>query len=94
VQRAFAALAGDDHSAAALRAGGDGTETGGDEAGQQARSDRPGAPRGSQRPLKLPSAVLPGQQPAPGEQQQAAGGQEPGRETQEGLLDYLLGGGA
>jgi ABC-type transporter Mla subunit MlaD len=96
--RAVAARAGEDHSAQALQAkaassrGGDAgagarPRTAGDATGKNGRSDRPA--------LRLPSTVLPGQdatQPAP-EQPQAPRA-DPDREAQEGVLDYLLGGGA
>jgi virulence factor Mce-like protein len=100
VRRAFSAdAAGEDHSAQARRAA------------TQERTGRSGAkPRsaGSERALKLPSAVLPGQAPArpaapAAPAQPQGGGQAPATTTpsdpgaspaQEGLLDYLLGGGA
>ncbi|HEV3002249.1 MAG TPA: MlaD family protein, partial [Solirubrobacteraceae bacterium] len=100
VRRAFAALAGEDHSAAAMRGARDGEASAGASAPARegSRSDRPGGPRDSGRPLRLPSAVLPGQQPPPAEEPAAAdAGSQPApaaTETQEGLLDYLLGGGA
>jgi ABC-type transporter Mla subunit MlaD len=95
VRRAFAATAGEDRSAEAMGVSAERDAAGGAPAGDGSRSDRPGA-RGAQRPLKLPSAVLPGQDPAPAAPKgaQPNGGQSAERQTQEGLLDYLLGGGA
>ena len=92
--RAVAArAAGSDHSAQAMRGGtatgasGAGApRAGGDGTGKTGRSDRTA--------LTLPSAVLPGQdstRPAPPQQQAQA---DPEREAKEGMLDYLLGGGA
>jgi virulence factor Mce-like protein len=87
--RAVAARAGEDHSAEAMR--GQGSTSG---AGWSARTGSGG--RSGRPALRLPATVLPGQdstQPAPagaGEQPQP----DPEREAEEGLLDYLLGGGA
>ena len=88
VRRAFAArAAGEDHSAAAMR--GDAATT------RQAPARRSTASR-PKPALRMPKAVLPGQdtsgtkrwKPTAAQRRQAA------RETQDGLLDYLLGGGS
>jgi ABC-type transporter Mla subunit MlaD len=92
VRKAFAARAGEDHSAAAMRAkngdAGDQRETSSGEV-----DDGRGGARRSDRPLRLPTAVLPGQDatPPPDGAPARQGGAETA--TQEGLLDYLLGGG-
>jgi virulence factor Mce-like protein len=100
IRRTFAAKAGEDHSAEALR--------GDDGDGERSRTARTGKPRasgGQPAPLRLPSAVLPGEAPArppagdrpavtttqPSTATQPSGGASP---AQEGLLDYLLGDGA
>jgi phospholipid/cholesterol/gamma-HCH transport system substrate-binding protein len=99
IRTAFAAKAGEDHSAQALRAAdrggsGDGAKARGGRGGRSRR----GSARGGRPALQLPSAVLPGQDAsppagqAPDQPRPADGGSS--TQTQEGLLDYLLGGGA
>ena len=95
--RAVAARAGEDRSATAMRASaapaaGAGTASrSGDGTGKDGRSDRSAAGPA----LRLPSAVLPGQDPTqPAPVQPARAQADPEREAQEGMLDYLLGGGA
>jgi virulence factor Mce-like protein len=101
VKRAFASKLDDapgaDHSAAALSGGSD-TQGG----GQQPTPAKKSGGRSAAPALKLPSAVLPGQGPAPAPSGQAPAGRPPARTpsgdgttpAQEGLLDYLLGDGS
>ena len=96
VRKTFAAKAGEDRSAAAMRASrGEEPEetTGTGEAPAPDADDGRGGARRSDRPLRLPTAVLPGQDAVPAQQAPAATGEAADRATQEGLLDYLLGGG-
>ncbi|HEX8123622.1 MAG TPA: MlaD family protein [Solirubrobacteraceae bacterium] len=99
IRTAFMGKAGEDHSAQALRAKDNAGAADGSKArgGRGGRSRR-GSARGRRPALQLPSAVLPGQDASPPAQQPqdqptpADGGNA--TQTQEGLLDYLLGGGA
>jgi hypothetical protein len=81
VRAAFAARAGEDRSAEAMRRA----------AGARSRP-RAGA-RAPKRALRLPTAVLPGDD-ATGPAGRRSAGERSRRRTQEGLLDYLLGDGS
>jgi virulence factor Mce-like protein len=89
---------GEDHSAGALRAkrgGGEAKDDSGTQASGGSASPRSAA---AGRPLKLPSVFLPGQDTSPpppaAASAQAAPAQGEQKAVQDGLLDYLLGGGA
>jgi virulence factor Mce-like protein len=94
---------GEDRSAEAMRAkagGGDAQQPPAAQ-GSGPSSQPAGGRSAAPGPLKLPSALLPGQDatPAPAPAggaaaPQAAGAQDPEEAVQQGLLDYLLGGGS
>jgi hypothetical protein len=99
IRKAFAARAGEDHSAEALRGDKQAATTGsspGTDSGGNAGARR-------SQPLRMPRAVLPGQDPtddgktSPAEQQVAATQQNAApaaqQSAQDGLLDYLMGDG-
>jgi ABC-type transporter Mla subunit MlaD len=91
--RANAKKSGADHSAAKMRAGTTPDDASDDQAAGSSPASTPGA-------LKLPDVLLPGQdsRPAATETPGEVIGSRPAasvdQETQDGLLDYLLGGGA
>jgi ABC-type transporter Mla subunit MlaD len=93
---AFAARAGEDHSAQAMsaRAADAGGSSSQPSSQPRERDDGIGHNGRSDRSLALPAAVLPGQDPSQPAPQQQQAKVDPEREAQEGMLDYLLGGGS